>query len=62
MGKLMDTLKSFVTKIRVNIKTRVYFLISIILKNLPVSETEDESSLHVSYALEKEMIQVNVRC
>jgi len=58
----MDTLKSFVTKIRVNIKTRVYFLISIILKNLPVSETEDESSLHVSYALEKEMIQVNVRC
>jgi len=29
---------------------------------LPVSETEDESTLHLGHALEKEMIQVNVRC
>jgi len=57
----MDTIQSIVTKIRVPIKSRLYFLILIILKSLPVSETEDEPTLHVSYALEKEMIQVNVR-
>jgi hypothetical protein len=61
MGKLMDTIQSIVTKIRVHIKSRVYYLILIILKSLPVSETEDDPTLHVSYALEKEMVEVNVR-
>jgi hypothetical protein len=61
MGKLTNTIQSFVTKIRVPIKSRIYFLILIILKSLPVSETEHDPTLHVSYALEKEMIQVNVR-
>ena len=57
----MDTIQSIVTKIRVPIKSRLYFLILIILKSLPVSETEDESTLHVGYSLEKKMIQLNVR-
>ena len=61
MGKLTNTIQSIVTKIRVPIKSRIYFLILIILKSLPVSKTEDDPTLHVSYALEKEMIQVNVR-